>query len=162
MTARGKTSAQNTSQVDGFDTQMITGGGNLPYDNIGMTQEVSIETNPTTAETAGGGIRINMIPKEGSNDFGGDLYFSGMVADWQADNITDALRARGAATPTSTERMSDFNPAFGGPIVRDRFWFYTSGRVNRAKLAPAGASFLATSSAGDRVRRMAGDRPRRS
>ena len=43
MTARGKSQAQNTSQVDGVDTQMITGGGNLPYDNIGMTQEVSIE-----------------------------------------------------------------------------------------------------------------------
>ena len=117
MTARGKSHAQNTSQVDGVDTRMITGGGLLPYDNIGMTQEVSIETNPTTAETAGGGIRINMIPKEGSNGFSGDLYFSGMVADWQADNITDELRARGATTPTSTDHMFDVNPAVGGPIV---------------------------------------------
>ena len=142
MTARGKSNAQNTSQVDGIDTQMITGGGNLPYDNIGMTQEVSIETNPTTAETAGGGIRINMIPKEGSNDFSGDLYFSGMVADWQADNITDALRGRGATTPTSTEHMVDLNPAFGGPIARDRLWFYGSGRANRARLRPAGASYF--------------------
>ena len=141
MTARGKSHVQNTSQVDGVDTRMIT-GGLLPYDNIGMTQEVSIETNPTTAETAGGGIRINMIPKEGSNDFSGDLYFSGMVADWQADNITDELRARGATTPTSTDHMFDVNPAVGGPIVRDRLWFYTSGRVNRAQLHPAGASFF--------------------
>lgn len=142
MTARGKSQAQNTSQVDGVDTQMITGGGNLPYDNIGMTQEVSIETNPTTAETAGGGIRINMIPKEGSNSFSGDFYFSGMVADWQADNITDALRARGATTPTSTEHMYDLNPAFGGPIVRDRLWFHASARVNHARLRPAGGSFF--------------------
>ena len=142
MTARGKSSAQNTSQIDGIDTQMITGGGNLPYDNIGMTQEVSIETNPTTAETAGGGIRINMIPKEGSNDFSGDLYFSGMVGDWQADNITDELRAIGATTPSSTENMFDLNPAFGGRMVRDRLWFYVSGRVNHARLGPAGASYF--------------------
>ena len=142
MTARGKSHAQNTSQVDGVDTRMIHGGGLLPYDNIGMTQEVSIETNPTTAETAGGGIRINMIPKEGSNDFSGDLYFSGMVADWQADNITDELRARGATTPTSTDHMFDINPALGGPVVRDRIWFYASGRINHARLRPAGASFF--------------------
>ena len=64
LTARGKSQIQNTSMVDGMDTRMIRGGGNLPYDNVGMAQEVSIETNPTTAETAGGGIRINMIPHD--------------------------------------------------------------------------------------------------
>ena len=142
VTARGKSQIQNTSQVDGMDTRMIRGGGNLPYDNIGMAQEVSIETNPTTAETSGGGVRINMIPRDGGNDFSGDVHFSGMISDWQADNITDDLRAIGATTPTSTENMFDFNPAFGGPLVRDRLWFYVSGRVNHAKLGPAGASFF--------------------
>ena len=142
ITARGKSQIQNTSQVDGMDTRMIRGGGNLPYDNIGMAQEVSIETNPTTAETSGGGVRINMIPRDGGNAFSGDIHFSGMVSDWQANNITDELRDRGATTPTSTENMFDLNPAFGGPVVRDRLWFYVSGRVNHAKLGPAGASFF--------------------
>ena len=142
ITARGKSQIQNTSQVDGMDTRMIRGGGNLPYDNVGMAQEVSIETNPTTAETSGGGIRINMIPRDGGNNFSGDVHFSGMTGSWQADNITDELRALGATTPESTEHMYDFNPAFGGPIVRDRLWFFASGRVNHAKLGPAGASFF--------------------
>ena len=142
ITARGKSQIQNTSQVDGMDTRMIRGGGNLPYDNVGMAQEVSIETNPTTAETSGGGIRINMIPRDGGNNFSGDVHFSGMTGSWQSDNITDELRARGATTPESTEHMYDFNPAFGGPIVRDRLWFFVSGRVNHAKLGPAGASFF--------------------
>lgn len=142
MTTRGKSQAQNSSQVDGMDTDMITGGGHLPYDNIGMAQEVSIETNPVSAETAGSGIRINMIPRDGGNAFSGDMYFSGMDGAWQANNITDALRARAATTPDSTENMFDLNPAFGGPIAHDRLWFYLSGRVNRARLAPAGASYF--------------------
>ena len=142
MTTRGKSHAQNSSQVDGMDTDMILGGGNLPYDNIGMAQEVSIETNPISAETAGSGIRINMIPRDGGNDFSGDMYFSGMVGAWQASNITDALRERAATTPDSTEHMFDLNPSFGGPIVRDGLWFYSSGRVNHARLAPAGASYF--------------------
>lgn len=146
MTTRGKSQAQNSSQVDGIDTDMITGGGNLPYDNIGMAQEVSIETNPNSAETGGSGIRINMIPRDGGNDFSGDMYLSGMVGAWQANNISDALRARGATTPDSTEHMLDLNPAFGGPIARDRLWFYASGRVNHAKLAPAGASYFSPDS----------------
>jgi len=142
ITARGKSQIQNTSQVDGMDTRMIRGGGNLPYDNFGMAQEVSIETNPTTAETAGGGIRINMIPRDGGNTFSGDIHFSGMVNSWQSDNINDDLRAIGATTPTSTEHMYDLNPSFGGPIVRDKLWFYASTRLNRAELGPAGASYF--------------------
>ena len=142
ITARGKTQIQNTSQVDGMDTRMIRGGGNLPYDNFGMAQEISIETNPTTAETAGGGIRINMIPRDGGNTFSGDVYFSGMNGAWQSDNITDELRDIGATTPTSTEKMIDLNPSFGGPIIRDKLWFFTSARLNRQDLGPAGATFF--------------------
>ena len=116
--------------------------GTLPYDNFGMAQEVSIETNPTTAETSGGGIKINMIPRDGGNTFSGDLHFSGMVEAWQSDNITQELRDIGATTPTATERMYDINPSFGGPIIRDKLWFFVSGRLNRGNLAPAGASFF--------------------
>ena len=142
ITARGKGQEQNTAMVDGMDTRMIRGGGNLPYDNFGMAEEISIETNPTTAETSGGGIRINMIPRDGGNEFSGDVYFSGMNGPWQADNITDDLRALGATTPTATENMYDFNPSLGGPIVRDRLWFFVSGRLNRGNLHPAGATFF--------------------
>jgi hypothetical protein len=51
----------------------------------------------------------------------------------QSDNFTDELRARGATQPTPTTRVYDVNAAVGGPIIRDRLWYYMSGRVQGSR-----------------------------
>ena len=140
LVARGKTKGQNSSLVEGIDTRMIRETGDLSYNNFAMAQEVAIETNPTSADVSGGGISINMIPREGGNTWNGDFYLSGSTKSWQGNNITPELEAAGLGTPSGTEYMYDINPAYGGPIVRDKLWFFTSGRINEAKLAPAGAT----------------------
>src|SRR5262245_37718222 len=140
LVARGKNYAQNSSTVDGVDTRMAF-EGTLAYTNFAMAQEVAVEINPTSAEVSGGGIAINTIPREGGNRWAGDVYFSGSYEGWQGNNITDALRAAGLATPEGTKYIFDLSPAFGGPIRRDKLWFFTSGRLNHAKLAPAGATY---------------------
>ena len=50
----------------------------------------------------------------------------------QGDNFTDRLKALGLTTPGDIVKNWDFNPGFGGPIVRDRLWFYLSGRSQGA------------------------------
>ena len=142
LVARGKDRGQNSSLVDGIDTRMLRETGELSYNNFGAAQEVAIETNPISADTSGGGLKINMIPREGGNTWNGDVHFSGLDGSWQANNIDDELRAAGLRTPSGTDWAYDINPSLGGPIMRDRLWFFTSGRLNRAKLAPAGATFF--------------------
>ena len=142
LVARGKTKGQNSSLVEGLDTRMVREGGDLSYNNFAMAQEMSIETNPTSADVSGGGISVNMIPREGGNTWAGDVYFSGSHGSWQGNNITDDLRAAGLRTPAGTEYQYDLNPAIGGPIIRDKLWFFTSGRMNEARLAPAGGSYF--------------------
>ena len=44
----------------------------------------------------------------------------------QGDNFTDELQAAGLGTPNSLKRLWDFNPGLGGPIMRDRLWFYAA------------------------------------
>src|SRR3989454_11152835 len=44
--------------------------------NLGATQEVSIDISGVSAEAAEGGVRINLIPKEGGNTFHGILFTS--------------------------------------------------------------------------------------
>ena len=46
----------------------------------------------------------------------------------QSDNFTDELKARGATQPNPTYRVYDVNAAVGGPIVKDRLWYYMSVR----------------------------------
>ena len=142
VVARGKGKGQNSSLVEGIDTRMVREGGDLSYNNFAMADEVSVQINPATAEISGGGVSINMIPREGGNTWGGDIYFSAMDSSFQANNITDELREAGLRTPDGTDNMFDLNPAYGGPIVRDKLWVFMSGRVNHAKLTPAGGTFF--------------------
>ena len=75
-----------------------------------------------------GGVRANVIPKTGGNrftTFGLASYTSG---DLQSDNLTDELRARGLQAANPIKRVYDYNGAVGGPLKRDRVWFFASFR----------------------------------
>ena len=48
---------------------------------------------------------------------------------WASDNFTGSdVQARGLAVPGTIKANGDFNPGFGGPIKRDKLWFFLSGR----------------------------------
>jgi hypothetical protein len=123
VTAHGMTTKDNAMQVDGMDVRPNNEVGNQQYPNFGMMQEVTYQTSALSAETSPGGVRINMIPREGGNLFKGEVYFSGSDRPWQANNITPELRSRGVPTPTAIEYMYDLNPAVGGPLQRNTLWF---------------------------------------
>ena len=52
---------------------------------------------------------------------------------WQQDNITDDLKSRGLSQINRLRRMYDINPSGGGPIQRDKLWFYVSARFQENK-----------------------------
>ena len=65
-----------------------------------------------------------MIPREGSNRFSGTAFISWAGNELQSDNIDDDLKARGVPAPDQVHKYIDENVAFGGPIKRDRIWFF--------------------------------------
>jgi hypothetical protein len=99
--------------------------------NMGSTQEVAIDYSAVTAESITGGLQINMIPKTGGNQFSGTLFATAVNSAFQGNNTGADLVARGLRTPNSVQHQSDVNPGFGGPLVRDKIWFYTSARFTR-------------------------------
>jgi hypothetical protein len=50
----------------------------------------------------------------------------------ETSNLSSDLIARGFASVNSVKKIYDVNPGFGGPLRKDRVWFYFTGRVNRA------------------------------
>jgi hypothetical protein len=100
---------------------------NFVPDN-GSTREITVEYAGVSAEQTFGGLRINLIPREGSNTFSGTVFVTAVDSGWQQDNISDELQMRGLPEPNAMKRMYDINPSGGGPILRDRLWFYSSGR----------------------------------
>lgn len=119
-----------------------TGGqlGGATSVNNGMIQEIAIDTSGATAEAEVSGVRANMIPKSGGNTFSGNLFANYMNEHFQADNLDDELRAKGA-TEYTIVNMWDLNPALGGPIRRDRMWFFGSYRWFGNSEAPPGAYY---------------------
>ena len=93
-------------------------------------QEITIDTGSNNAELHAGGVRTNYTLREGGNAFHGVVFGAYAPGKFQSDNLTDKLIARGLGVPNSIKANWDNNPAFGGPIVRDRIWFFGAARYN--------------------------------
>jgi hypothetical protein len=89
-----------------------------------LVEEVNLGVGAHSAEMESGGVRVNIIPKSGGNLFRGTTYASFANKHLQSSNLSDDLRARGLGAANRVDYLSDVNPAFGGPIVRDKLWFY--------------------------------------
>ena len=111
-------------------------GGNQPPNyvaDIGNAAEVTMTTSGGLGESETAGLTMNIVPRQGGNSMSGLFFASGFGKKMQASNYTDELRARGAIQPTPLTRVYDVNGAVGGPIVRDRLWYYMSARVQGSR-----------------------------
>ncbi len=103
------------------------GGGAVP--NATGTSEFAIDVSAVDAQAATGGVRINFIPRDGGNRFSGTVAASYANQDFASDNFTGTdVQKAGLAVPGTIKANGDFNPGFGGPIKRDKLWFFLSGR----------------------------------
>ena len=96
--------------------------------NDASTQELSYEFGAISAETGGGGVRVNIIPREGGNQFSGLAFANFANSGLQTNNVDDELRAQGVTTADSIEKIYDTSFAFGGPIKQSKLWFWTAHR----------------------------------
>ncbi len=115
--------------------------------NSGMIQEVTVDTAAGSAEQPASGVRMNIVPREGGNRFSGSFFASGTNEHLQGDNIDQELLDRGLISTSSVKSNWEVNPAFGGPLKRDRLWFFASGRVSAVNNYVPGA--VRNANAGD-------------
>ena len=130
---------------DGMKANNLGAAGATAYVvNPATAQEMLVETGGVSAESNASGFVMNLIPKEGGNTF--NTIISGLYTNdnLQNDNLTDDLRARGVMTTNDVLQLHDFNATLGGPIVRDRLWFFTAARFAGNKNQVAGVFFNAT------------------
>jgi hypothetical protein len=122
--------------VDGMRMNNLCGSGQYSamYWSDSMFSEISYATGADSAEMGQGGLRINMIPKEGGNQIRGSVFGNFTNDKWQANNLDDNLKSRGLQSIGKIQEIWDFNPTVGGPIMRDKLWFHFAFRnwgVNR-------------------------------
>ncbi|HEY7185035.1 MAG TPA: carboxypeptidase regulatory-like domain-containing protein [Vicinamibacterales bacterium] len=132
---RGSTDAVQT--IEGMRLNNLEANGSYSgvYWNDGSFQEFSYVTGADSAEMAQGGVRINLVPRDGGNTFRGAIVGNYSGDGWQANNLRDNLRGSLAINPNNRitnvsmiRKIWDFNPGFGGPIAKDKLWFYGTFR----------------------------------
>jgi len=110
------------------------------YWNDNSFQEYSYVTGADSAEMGQGGMRVNMVPKDGGNTYRGVIFgnyagsgftsdncaASGLGQPCTRTNLSGDLTFNKTNTLTNVsnvEKIWDFNPSIGGPIKKDKLWF---------------------------------------
>jgi hypothetical protein len=130
-TIHGGRSDESIMLLDGMRYNQGSGVGGIRNgynENDGAVEEITFETAALLAETEVGGVVRNIVPKEGGNTFKGFLGAAYTNHSLESDNMDDALRARGVPSANFVEKIWDVNPAIGGPIMKDKLWFYSAFR----------------------------------
>lgn len=135
--ARGDPDHYNTTySLDGIDiTDMAARGstyGGVSYDNVEEMNIIIGGAGDVTQQTSG--LSSNVILKRGGNKM--SLWFNVFFTDesFQGDNLTDELRAAGVEAMAKINQIKEFAFGLGGPIIKDKAWYYINWRNRDLKL----------------------------
>jgi len=81
-----------------------------------------------SAEYGLAGLQMNIIPRSGGNRYSGTGLVNYAGTALEGNNLTPALQAAGLTTINKVINVYDMNGAVGGPISRDKLWFFTAHR----------------------------------
>ncbi len=137
----GSSGPENNYILDGVTTTDPAFGGsgaNLPFEFV---QEVEIKTGAYGAEygKSTGGI-FNVITKSGSNSFHGDLFAYFTAKSFVSEVKPSAIPSTGTAPDGFSEL--DAGVDIGGPIVKDKLWFFAAFNPQRRTNSSLTQTFL--------------------
>ena len=143
VSVHGSARGDFTIAIDGMRVNNLCGSGQYSgfYMNDASVQELTYNTDSGSAEYAASGLRVNSIPKDGGNTFAGTFFLYGTGGSLQSDNRSDAVKAAGIQDPPGVAYDWQINPGFGGPLMRDKAWFYFTYKYQKAKNYVAGVEF---------------------
>lgn len=134
----GGQSGQNRVMIDGINTSEGTAGAGFYFD-YGSFTEFTVGTAANDASMPVPGNQVNAVIKSGGNEFHGDAYFDYENSNFQGHNITQAQILQAAGYGQRLNTYYDPNGDFGGPIFKNKFWFYVSIRDQTVAFGVVGA-----------------------
>jgi hypothetical protein len=121
----GSSSAENQYIIDGLNTTGVELGDKGKTLNNDFIQEIEVKTGGLPAEYGRmtGGV-VNVVTKSGGNTFRGSGFVFGEGGPLQSDNSTAANRSETTTQVTDIAHQADGGVEVGGPILKDRLWFF--------------------------------------
>lgn len=117
-------------QVDGMSIGSSQGGSGVSYyvADVGHAQEIVFSTSGGMGEAEVGGPVMSIIPSTGANTIKGSFFVNAANSSMQGSNYTQALKDAGLRAPQRLIKLWDVNGSFGGPLKKDRLWYYAAAR----------------------------------
>ncbi len=143
MIVHGSTVADQRFMIDGVNVNWpgAGGGSTAIYYDQGMFQEINFRVGALPAEIGTSGVYMNMVTGDGSNQIHGTIFANGAGMGMQSDNIGGLLRAQLLENVIPSERSNpllvlgnpttltyDYNAQLGGPLLKDKLWYFGSFR----------------------------------
>ena len=118
--------------VNDFGTQEFgVAIGNAPVESV---QEFHVETaNPLSAEGRGSGAQVNLVTKSGTNNWHGSAFDYNRVTLLEANNFFNKRTT--PITPRTNLIRNQFGGAIGGPVSKDKLFFYFTYNGRRDRTA---------------------------
>ena len=142
FTARGGNTNEGRMTINGMTVAAAFNGGgvsSLAYD-ANNVEEVAVTVAGGMGESEIGGPAMNLVPKSGGNRFAGTMFWN-YAGSWSSgNNIDDNLRnlATPIASPPTIFHSYDINPSYGGPIMKEKVWFWGAYRKFDTSVAVPG------------------------
>jgi len=116
------------------------GGRSMYVPSAGISQEISVTTSGGLGlgEAPTAGVIVNIIFKDGGNTFKGSAFATGATEGMAGSNYDKDLASQGLKTPNNVKNVYDYEGTFGGPIKKDKLWFFFDVRRNGATNYVAG------------------------
>jgi hypothetical protein len=122
--------------MDGINITDMGSTSSPTYFNFDNFEEIQVSTAGQDIKQPTGGMGMNLIVKRGTNQFHGGFrgYFDNDKLE--SDNVPDELRSTGVTHATSdhNKQISDYGFDVGGPLMRDKAWFYGSYALQDVRL----------------------------
>ncbi len=140
---------ENTFLVDGVEvTDMAAVGGSSTYYDFDQFTEMQFSTGGTSTTKSSSGVAVNLVTKRGTNEFRGSARFlvtdsDGLLfLDQSGPDISPSELApsQNAFIGNSINKIEEWGFEAGGPVIKNRLWFWGSHGQNDIKNLSGGAS----------------------
>ncbi len=149
MSVSGKNNRYNTIQIDGAVNNDLFGlgtygtPGSQTYTqpiSLDAVQELQVVVSPYDIKQSGfTGGAINAITRSGSNTWSASVYGSMRNEDFVGDKVPNAY-GEADDRPVASFDSDTFSARVGGPIIKDKLFFFLSGEMNRRSEPTGGAA----------------------
>jgi hypothetical protein len=134
--------------IEGINTTEGTGGAGFYFDYSSL-EEVFLGTSGQSAEMPNPGVQSQFIAKSGGNQFNGEYYLDWYNNSLQGSNIPDEY-IQGTRWEPIREHSNEITKYYdtainiGGPIVRDKVWWFGTYRTQKNAVAQPNFNFDST------------------